>query len=274
MKDEQIFFVSNYLPMPANAVAENVLGTIGTVCWTAQMVPQLWKSWREKSTEGLSPWLVLLWGVSAGFLGAYTLLLNLNIPLILQPQLFGFLALVSWGQCQYYGTKRSLGVVIAMALVVMLLVGGFEAGMVFALRHAYEARTDAGVRGVQFLGIFSSVLIALALLPQYVEIWRHREVVGISILFMLVDMLGGVFSDLSLAFKDKFDAIAGVTYTIVVVMDAVVIIAALILNPRAAKRRRTENVAEMGEADATTVSSRTITRAPTPCPLDFVKTEA
>ncbi|KAJ7464408.1 PQ loop repeat-domain-containing protein, partial [Mycena latifolia] len=238
--------------MPANPVAENVLGTIGTVCWTVQMVPQLWKSWREKSTEGLSPWLVLLWGVSAGFLGAYTLLLDLNIPLILQPQLFGFLALLSWGQCQYYGAKRSLGAATAMALGAMLLVGGFEAGMVFALRHAYDARTDAGVRGTQFIGIFSSVLIALALFPQYVEIWRHREVVGISVLFILVDMLGGVFSDLSLAFKVKFDVIAGVTYTIAAVMDAVVLIAALILNPRAEKRRRAENVVTaMGEADAT-----------------------
>ena len=30
-------------------------------------------------------------------------------------------------------------------------------------------------------------------------------------------MLGGVFSDLSLAFKDSFDAVAGVAYSLVVV---------------------------------------------------------
>ena len=34
---------------------------------------------------------------------------------------------------------------------------------------------------------------------------------------MLVDMLGGVFSDLSLAFKDNFDVVAGVSYSLVVV---------------------------------------------------------
>lgn len=78
-----------------------------------------------------------------------------------------------------------------MAVGVMLLVGGFEAAMVFAVRPAYDAGTEAGLRGVQFLGIFSATLISLALLPQYVEIYRHREVVGISILFMVVDMLGG-----------------------------------------------------------------------------------
>ncbi|KAJ7245217.1 PQ loop repeat-domain-containing protein [Mycena rebaudengoi] len=259
--------------MHPNTVAENVLGTIGTVCWTAQLVPQVWKSWRERSTEGLSPWLVLLWGISSGFLGAYTIILDLNIPLIIQPQLFGFLALVSWGQCQYYGVGRSRRAAAMMALGVMLIVGGFEAAMVFAVRPAHAAGREAGARGTQFLGIFSAVLISLALLPQYTEIWQHREVVGISMAFMVVDMLGGVFSDLSLAFKDRFDIIAGITYSLVVVLDGFVVLAALILNPRAKQRRlretprSMEEAAETDMADATARSSTTaVNRVVTPCP--------
>ena len=31
---------------------------LGTICWTVQLIPQVWKSWRAKSTEGLSHWLV------------------------------------------------------------------------------------------------------------------------------------------------------------------------------------------------------------------------
>ncbi|KAJ7923522.1 PQ loop repeat-domain-containing protein, partial [Mycena leptocephala] len=234
--------------MPANPIAENVFGTIGAVCWTVQLVPQVWKSWREKSTQGLSPWLVLLWGIAAGFLGAYTVLLDLNIPLILQPQLFGSSPWYPGARsCQYYGAKRSRASAAAIAVGVMLAVGGFEAAMIFALRPAYDSGSEAGVRGVRFLGIFSAVLISLALLPQYVEIWRHREVVGISLLFMIVDMLGGVFSDLSLAFKDRFDVVAGVTYSLVIVLDGFVVLAALILNPRAAKRRRMENAGSTEE---------------------------
>ena len=56
--------------------------------------------------------------------------------------------------------------------------------------------------------------------PQYWEIYKFKEVIGISVLFMLVDMLGGVFSDLSLAFKDSFDVVAGVAYSLVVVRSA------------------------------------------------------
>ena len=92
------------------------------------------------------------------------------------------------------------------------------------------------MRGVQFFGIASTVLLSVALMyvpsvprptlqahelspcrPQYWEIYKFKEVIGISVLFMLVDMLGGVFSDLSLAFKDSFDVVAGVAYSLVVV---------------------------------------------------------
>ena len=39
-----------------------------------------------------------LWGASAVFQGVYALLQRLNMPLIVQPHLFGFLCFVSWGQ--------------------------------------------------------------------------------------------------------------------------------------------------------------------------------
>ncbi|EPQ56613.1 hypothetical protein GLOTRDRAFT_138294 [Gloeophyllum trabeum ATCC 11539] len=226
--------------MPANAVAENVLGTMGTICWTAQLLPQIWKSWRTKDTEGLSHWLVLIWTCSSAFLGVYAIVQDLNIPLILQPQLFGGFSLISWGQCQYYGKKRSLKTCLLMAAAIALVLGGFEAGMVFAVRPSFNAGNQ---RPVQFFGIFSSVLISAGLLPQYYEIYKHREVIGISTMFMFIDLMGGVFSDLSLAFKDRFDVIAGVTYSLVIVLDAVVVLCALILNPLARRRRRREATA-------------------------------
>ena len=40
---------------------------------------------------------------------------------------------------------------------------------------------------------------------------------GISLTFMTIDMLGGVFSVLSLAFKEEFEVLGGVAYSAVVV---------------------------------------------------------
>jgi hypothetical protein len=53
--------------------------------------------------------------------------------------------------------------------------------------------------------------------PQFYEIYKHGAVLGISLTFMTVDCLGGVFSILSLVFKHQFDVLATVSYASVVV---------------------------------------------------------
>ena len=52
-----------------------------------------------------------MWGVSGAFLGVYSIVQDLNIPLILQPQLFGVLSFVSWGQ-----VSRSWSVIVTEKL--------------------------------------------------------------------------------------------------------------------------------------------------------------
>ncbi len=61
--------------------------------------------------------------------------------------------------------------------------------MVFAIRPLYRS---GNTRGVHFFGIMCSILLAVGLLPQYYEIYKHKEVIGISIPFMLIDCLGGM----------------------------------------------------------------------------------
>ncbi|KIJ53951.1 hypothetical protein M422DRAFT_221517 [Sphaerobolus stellatus SS14] len=243
--------------MPVNKAAENVLGTIGTICWTAQILPQNWKSWREHSTEGLSAYLSLLWALAAIFLGVYTVAQKINIPLMIQPQSFGFFAALSWTQCLYYSHHKSFMFCLATLVAFCIIGGGFEAGMVFVLRRAMMKGDDGPV---QAFGIISSVLIAGGLLPQYWEIWKRKEVLGISYLFIVVDTLGGLFSLLSLIFKPEFNVIAGIAYSLVVVMDSVIIVAAIVLNPRARRKRRfleenntasLENQTNMGIAEIT-----------------------
>ncbi|KLO19084.1 PQ-loop-domain-containing protein [Schizopora paradoxa] len=232
--------------MRSNPAAENVLGTIGTICWTIQILPQIWKSWREKATEGLSPWLMFLWGVAAVFLAVYNVTQDLNVPLIVQPQIFGTLAFVSWSQCIYYDMRKPLRYALACLALSLAIFAGFEAGMVFAVKSAVNKGNHAPVT---FFGVATSVVLSAGLLPQYLEIYRLGEVKGISIPFMTVDLLGGVFSALSLVFKSKFDVLAGVAYSLVVVLDAVVVLLALILNPIARRRRaRLENTTSNGES--------------------------
>ena len=67
-------------------------------------------------------------------LGVYVIVQDLNVPLIVQPQLFALFSLLSWGQCMYYGAARSrlwCAVVLGCTLVFW---GVLEATMVFTLR--------------------------------------------------------------------------------------------------------------------------------------------
>lgn len=44
-------------------LAANILGTIGTVFWCVQLMPQIWHNWRYKKTEGLPRMMMLLWAI-------------------------------------------------------------------------------------------------------------------------------------------------------------------------------------------------------------------
>ncbi|KAF9453608.1 hypothetical protein P691DRAFT_800242 [Macrolepiota fuliginosa MF-IS2] len=235
--------------MKQNPVAENVLGTMGTICWTGQLIPQVWKNYRAKKTVGLSPFLMLLWGIATMFLGAYSILQRLNIPLQIQPQLFGFLSLVSWGQCLYYDPgrqdrKRSS---IFITVSTMIFIGALELMLVFVSRPAYERGVSAPIT---LFGVLSIVTIAGGLLPQYWEIYIRKEVVGVSYVFISIDMLGGLLNALSLAFSTEFDPLAGTAFISVVIMDSVIIFAAIILNPRARRRRRLQAATTTAEIEA------------------------
>jgi uncharacterized protein with PQ loop repeat len=89
-------------PQTSIPLAANILGTIGTVCWCVQLVPQIWRNYRTKSTEGLPESMMLLWSISGVPFGVYAIAQQFNIPLIVQPQCFCVLCGVGWAQCLIY----------------------------------------------------------------------------------------------------------------------------------------------------------------------------
>ncbi|KZT59489.1 hypothetical protein CALCODRAFT_493632 [Calocera cornea HHB12733] len=223
--------------MPVNPIAENVFGTIGTVCWCIQLIPQAWKSWKEKSTFGLSPWLMLIWASAALPLGVYNIAQNVNIPLILQPQLFGTLAAACWAQCLHYEYRLSIPRSIISFCGFLLSLAGLQVAFVYAVWHGLAENDN---RPLEFFGVMTALLVFLGLMPQFYEIWKLKEVPGISTSFMVIDGMGGLFSALSLAFKESIDPLLAFSYISVIILDALVISLKLILNPIAARRRTQE----------------------------------
>ncbi|KAJ5238891.1 hypothetical protein N7468_003510 [Penicillium chermesinum] len=198
-------------------VASTVLGTIGTVLWCIQLIPQIWFNWRRKQTDGFPATMMFLWASCAVPMGAYLILQDVNLPLQIQPQIFGFFSLVSWGQVLYYGHNYSALKATSVCLGASALFGGLEALLILTLRIPYNKGTTWPDIVV---GVVAAVLLGGGLIPPYFELAkRDGRVIGFNWVFLSIDTLGGLFSLFALAAQGSFDILGGIMYIIVVVLE-------------------------------------------------------
>ncbi|KAG8166726.1 hypothetical protein KVR01_002415 [Diaporthe batatas] len=204
-------------PQSSIPVAANVLGTIGTILWCVQLIPQIWTNWRTKSTEGLPGSMVFLWAMCGVPFGAYSIIQNFNVPIQVQPQCFMALCLVSWAQVLVYGRGWRLWAATLVGIAVAAACAGVEAALILTLRPIYLRGNETPVLVV---GIVASVLLAAGLLPPYGEIWKRRgRVIGINWIFLTMDCSGAFFSLMALVAQDTFDVLGGVLYIICVILE-------------------------------------------------------
>ncbi|GAP91629.2 putative PQ loop repeat protein [Rosellinia necatrix] len=173
-------------PQEEIPIAANVLGTIGTVLWSIQLVPQAWTNWRTKSTEGLPSIMMFLWAIS-------------GVP-------FGI-----------YAIKWPLWRAIVVVAATAALFAGVEVALILTLRPVYKAGNEIPVIVV---GVVSAILLAVGLLPPYGEAWKRRgRIIGINFVFLAMDSLGAFFSLLSLGAQHTFDILGGVMYILVILLE-------------------------------------------------------
>ena len=153
--------------------------------------------------------MMLLWAWAGVPLGVYNIVSNFNVALQVQPQLLTFLSLVTWSQCKYYGNKWSLHKALIYSVILGLLMGGVECGLVFGLRQARQA----SVRWpITFMAVLAAVLLCAGVLRHYWDIYRERTVRGISFLFVAIDALGDLTSLISVFFEPELDVLGMVIY--------------------------------------------------------------
>ncbi|KAM0746848.1 hypothetical protein T439DRAFT_329536 [Meredithblackwellia eburnea MCA 4105] len=175
---------------------ENVFGTLGTVLWCIQLLPQVYLNYKRKTTQGLSVWLYLGWLLSGLCLGPYVIYQNINIPIIVQPQCYGSLCAIIFIQMLYYDRKWKPWKGVAVFSTYMVVGAGWQVG----IWEAMKAADKNGVKGVPMaFGILSAIFLSGGFGPQIYQIWfKDREVIGISYLFLALDSGGAVASIMSL----------------------------------------------------------------------------
>lgn len=179
-------------PQTEIPLAATVLGLIGTILWCIQLVPQIIRNYRAKSTAGLPATMMFLWSLCGVPFGAYAVIQNFNIPIMVQPQCFCVLCLVSWGQCLLYGKKWRVWTVTFLTATLLLFFGGLEVLLIFVIRGPYS-------RGVEWpvtlIGFVAACLLIVGYMPVPFELWKRRgRVVGIDFGMLTMDWLGAFFS--------------------------------------------------------------------------------
>lgn len=225
--------------------ASTTFASLGAVCWSIQLVPQIYLNHKRRSTDGFSGLMMLLW-VSAGVpLGIYNVVQRLNVGLQIQPQLFMFFALICTIQTYHYRLAWSLSRSAVIFVTGAAVLGGLEVAGIELL----ELGLRRGIHPpVTFVGVCSAVLINVGLVPQYWEIYRRRAVVGVSFLFLSIDCAGAVFSFLSLPF-DAWDILAAISYGLLVVEEVGIFLLAAAFWLRDRRRRSTSGT-EKGDDEA------------------------
>ncbi|KAJ5264942.1 PQ loop repeat protein, partial [Penicillium chrysogenum] len=185
-------------------LASNVLGTIGTVLWCIQLLPQIWSNWHKKSTDGLPAMMMFLWA-------------TFNLPIQVQPHIVGLLSIACWGQILYYRHHYGTLKTVLVCSGVIMSFGALETTLILTLRIQYR-------NGVTWpntvIGVIGAILLIAGLVPPYFELWkRDGRVIGINWVFLAIDTLGGIFSLLALAAQGAFDILGGTIYILVVVLE-------------------------------------------------------
>ncbi|KAI1915633.1 hypothetical protein LOZ61_001564 [Ophidiomyces ophidiicola] len=179
-------------------IAANVLGTIGTVLWCIQLIPQIWYNWRRKKTDGLPGSMMLLWGLCASPFGIYMVLQEVNLAIQIQPQIFGTLSLICWAQILIYHHKYTTTRAIILAVVIAMLLGGSEALFILTLRIPYK-------KGVTWPALLFGIMATILLVLDWV--------------FLTMDALGALFSLLALVAEGSIDILGCVLYCVVLFLE-------------------------------------------------------
>lgn len=220
------------------SVAVNVLGTLGTVFWCIQLVPQIIRNYRVKDCEGLPPVMLFLWTAAGIPFSIYFVGIDSSIPLRIQPQLFTFFCGVTWLQSLYYPpVSMPVKKIVMYGGVFTLISTALEVGFILWLRPLYR-------KGITWpmlvFGILASVLIAIGLLPPYFELAKRKgRVIGINFVFLFMDSTGAILSMASVL-CGTFDLMGMILYVIVIVLEAGIAISHLIWYIRFGRKEKKE----------------------------------
>ncbi|EAL61901.1 hypothetical protein DDB_G0291107 [Dictyostelium discoideum AX4] len=199
-----------------NKILSNLFGIVGTILWSVQLVPQIHLNYKRKSTKGVSPTCFGCWYACGVILGT-NLVFNREPPaLVVQISCFSLFSLVIVMQHLFYQKKYNLKrLLFTIGLCVLVTIA-----TIISLYSILNAKHTNSFVLQLILTIAATGLMAVGFFPQILEVYQEK--VGLSMIFVVMDFFGGVFSILSLVFHVPFDYMSFSTYVVVPICQAII----------------------------------------------------
>lgn len=176
-----------------NSIASFALGVLSIIFYSVVYYPQFYVIYKTKKTDGISIWMLLVWG-QADFLSLIgVVVLNLELSLIIIGWYHAFIGFLMTMYTLYY--EKDNKVVKYIAVIVYY---GINISVSLYLTIAFIYNYEAGT----VLGWASSIFYVIGRLPQLYLNYRRKTTEGLSILMYIFTILGNTFYLLSvLAFS-------------------------------------------------------------------------
>mmetsp|Transcript_65728 Transcript_65728/g.118421 ORF Transcript_65728/g.118421 Transcript_65728/m.118421 type:complete len:236 (-) Transcript_65728:45-752(-) len=173
----------------------DVFGVLGALGFMLMLTPQVVENARNKSTEGLSMGLILLWHLAAILSCAFFYCSETGLWMLLSFAAFALCCSIIEGQHVGYRhvTRKCCRKCIIIA--VSLLAAAFSTALVALVIVFFRAMPSARIG----LGdVAPSILIGLGFFPQYYTFCRTWSIKGFSFGVTALDVMGSVANTLAI----------------------------------------------------------------------------
>lgn len=171
-----------------NSIASFALGVLSIIFYSVVYYPQFYVIYKTKKTDGISIWMLLVWG-QADFLSLIgVVVLNLELSLIIIGWYHAFIGFLMTMYTLYY--EKDNKVVKYIAVIVYY---GINISVSLYLTIAFLYNYEAGT----VLGWASSIFYVIGRLPQLYLNYRRKTTEGLSMLMYIFTILGNTFYLLS-----------------------------------------------------------------------------
>jgi uncharacterized protein with PQ loop repeat len=183
----------NNLDKMLESIASFVFSILSIIFYSVVYYPQFYLIYKTKNTDGISIWMLLVWG-QADFLSLIGVVtLNLDLSLVLIGWYHAFIGFLMTLYTLYYEKNNKVKKYIAVGLYYCINIG-ISMYLTISFLYSYEAGT--------VLGWISSILYIIGRFPQVYLNYRRKNTEGLSMLMYVFTILGNIFYLLSvLAFS-------------------------------------------------------------------------